>query len=168
MMSANNEDQKKCQICHSTKSPMTGADFYSEGRFCPSCERPMHLSCAARWAKKTEYQENVFRCPSCYFLLKLPKNVQNLVREKENAASSQKGKILDEMDVSQTKMVKIPEENIPQINASCSYCRSIFLGENQVFKCEKCGSYYHEPCLEKMYNEIKSCRYCGAQIIFNS
>ena len=31
-------NQEKCHICHSIKAPVTGSDFYSEGRFCPSCD----------------------------------------------------------------------------------------------------------------------------------
>ena len=65
MMGGLNRGQEKCQICHSVKAAVTGADFFSEGRYCPSCDRAMHLSCAAMWAKKTEYGENVFRCPFC-------------------------------------------------------------------------------------------------------
>jgi len=165
MMSGRDKGQEKCQICHSIKAPMTGADFFSEGRYCPSCDRPMHLSCAALWAKKTEYNDNVFRCPFCYFLLKLPKSVLKLM-DITSTSSNQKIKILDVVDVNQTKMEEIPEDNIAQINASCSYCHGIFLGETKVYRCEKCGSYYHEPCLEKMYGEIKACRFCGTKISF--
>jgi len=64
-------------------------------------------------------------------------------------------------------MLLIPEENVDRINQSCSYCHSIFLGDFKVYQCEICNSYYHEPCLEKMKNEIKACRYCGAKIAFD-
>ena len=56
MMGGKGRGEEKCNICHSVKAPITGSDFYSEGRFCPSCDRAMHLSCAAMWAKKTEYK----------------------------------------------------------------------------------------------------------------
>ncbi|GAH82982.1 unnamed protein product, partial [marine sediment metagenome] len=46
--------QEKCQICHSIKNPLNGADFFASGRYCPSCGRPYHLHCAALWAKKSE------------------------------------------------------------------------------------------------------------------
>lgn len=164
MMSEGGRNQETCQICHSKKSPVTEADFFSEGRFCPSCDRPMHLTCAAMWAKKTEYKDNVFRCPFCYFLLSLPYSVMSMIKDTEE--EDQKIKIIDEEDLNQTKMVLIPEEKIKHIDASCSYCNSIFLGDYEVFQCENCGSYYHKPCLEKMYKEIKACRYCGAHISF--
>jgi len=162
MMSSKERGQEKCQICHSVKAQITGADFYSEGRYCPSCERPMHLSCVAMWAKKTVYKENVFRCPFCFFLLELPASAAKLVEEKVEVEEP-KIKLIDESGINITKMVQIPEFEIDKIDASCTLCHSIFLGDYDVFQCEKCGAYYHEPCLNKMVNEINACRNCGAQ-----
>jgi len=165
MMRDGGKDQDKCQICHSIKAP-TGADFYSEGRYCPNCDRAMHISCAALWAKNSEHKDNMFRCPFCFFLLKLPKSmiIDKLV--KDVAEESKKVKIL-QPNANQTKMLQIPNDHVGQIDASCSYCYNIFSGDYNVYRCEKCGSYYHEPCLQKMFNEIKACRFCGAQIITN-
>ena len=163
MIKGTNRAQEKCQICHSVKATVTGTDFFSEGRYCPSCDRAMHLSCAAMWAKKTEYKENIFRCPFCFFLLELPRAALKLVKEKTE--ESHEIKILDDTEELETKMIQVPDENIDQIHASCSYCHSIFLGDFKVFQCENCTSYYHEPCLQKMIKEIKACRYCGAKII---
>ncbi|MFX0057118.1 MAG: VWA domain-containing protein [Candidatus Hodarchaeota archaeon] len=162
MMTEGNKGQEKCSICHSTKAPITEADFYSEGRYCPSCDRPMHLSCATMWAKKTEYKENVFRCPFCYFLLELPRSASIIIEQKTE--DEPKIKIIDETGINTTKMVVIPEAQINSIDASCTYCHSIFLGDYKVYQCEKCGAYYHEPCLNKMNEEIKACRNCGASI----
>ena len=163
MMGGRERGQEKCQICHSVKAPITGSDFFSEGRYCPSCERPMHLSCAALWAKKTEYKENVFRCPFCFFLLELPPAAIKLIEEKTE--EEPKIKLIDESGINTTKMAVIPEDDVEDINSSCTYCHSIFLGDYEVFQCQKCGAYYHEPCLKKMHSEIKACRACGAQII---
>jgi hypothetical protein len=156
-------DQEKCQICHSIKAPVTGSDFYSEGRFCPSCDRPMHLSCASMWAKKTEYKDNIFRCPFCFFLLELPRSALKFAIEKDE--ESQEVRILAEGKSRIANMHRIPDADVSQIDASCSYCHNIFLGDYKVYQCDKCESYYHQPCLDKMKNEIKACRYCGAQII---
>jgi hypothetical protein len=164
MMSSKERGQEKCQICHSVKSPISGADFFSEGRYCPSCERPMHLSCTAMWAKKTEYKEMVFRCPFCYFLLELPLSALKLVEDKPD--SEPKIKLIDESGINTTKMRLIQESQIDEIAVSCTFCHSIFLGDYKVFQCEKCGAYYHEPCLNKMNDEIKACRNCGAQISY--
>jgi len=162
MMDINNNRDIKCQICHSSKAPLTKADFYSEGRYCPSCDRPMHLSCAAMWAKKSEYKENVFRCPFCYFLLELPEAIPKLLNEKPD--ESPKIRIINGSGSQTTKMLSYPEEDIENINASCSYCHSIFLGQYKVYTCENCGAYYHEPCLIKMNEEIHACRNCGSKI----
>ncbi len=164
MMGGKDRGQEKCQICHSVKAPVTNADFYSEGRYCPSCDRAMHLSCAAMWAKKTEYKETVFRCPFCFFLLELPVTALKFARDKTE--EPQEIRIIDEEIKEDTKMIIIPDTNIDEINASCSYCHSIFLGDFKVFQCENCNSYYHEPCLKKMNKEIQACRYCGAKISF--
>ena len=162
MMDLTNKSTEKCQICHSTKAPLTKADFYSEGRYCPSCDRPMHLSCAAMWAKKSEYKENVFRCPFCYFLLVLPESISKLVDEPPEDAP--KIRIINGSNGKTTKMILYPEQDIANINASCSYCHSIFLGDYKVYQCENCGAYYHEPCLIKMNEDIHACRNCGSRI----
>ena len=166
MMSKNGSGQDKCQICHSIKAPLTNADFYSEGRYCPSCDRPMHISCATMWAKKTEKSsESIFRCPFCYFLLELPAYATKLI--KENTEDEPKIKLLSQDDAKSTHMILISEENVSEIDVSCNYCNSIFLGDYNVYQCEKCKSYYHEPCLEKMNKEIQACRNCGAKIMFS-
>lgn len=164
MMNNKERGQEKCQICHSVKAPITGADFFSEGRYCPSCEHPMHLSCTAMWAKKTEYKEMVFRCPFCYFLLELPLSALKLIEDKPD--NEPKIKLIDESGINTTRMRLIPESQIDEIDVSCTFCHSIFLGDYKAFQCEKCGAYYHEPCLNKMNLEIKACRNCGAQISF--
>ena len=160
MMSKKSGGENKCAICHSIKAPLTDADFYTEGRFCPNCDRPVHLSCSAMWAKKSEHEQNVFRCPFCFFLIKLKPSAIKLIENIEDVDI----KVLDQIDLKKTTMIEIHETNIDQIDASCSYCFNIFLGDHKVFKCKNCGSYYHEPCLQKMYNEMKACRFCGAEI----
>lgn len=163
LVSGKNKNLEKCHICHSAKAPVTGSEFYSEARYCPSCDRAMHLSCAAMWAKKTEHKENIFRCPFCFFLLELPRSALKFVKDRDE--EFKEIRILEEEQGKEAKMIRIPDNEIDQIDASCSYCHNIFLGDYQVFQCDKCGSYYHQPCLEKMKNEIKACRYCGARIV---
>ncbi|TXT61175.1 MAG: von Willebrand factor type A domain protein [Promethearchaeota archaeon] len=159
MMNNNDKSKTTCQICHSRKAPLTDADFFSEGRFCPSCGRAMHLSCAALWAKKTEYKKNIFRCPFCYFLLKISHSVMKLIEDYER--KDQKIHIINDMEKNAAKMKPISSEKIDEINESCSYCHNIFLGKYEVYQCSNCGAYYHKPCLEKMFNELQACRYCG-------
>lgn len=155
--------QEKCQICHSIKNPINGADFFASGRYCPSCSRPYHLHCAALWAKKSEFKETIFRCPFCYFLLRVPPSIIKMV---ENISTEMSGiKIIDQSDKKSTRMVKIPQSKIKDIDESCLQCRNIFIGQYDVYRCENCGAHYHEPCLKKIYNEKKSCRNCGSIIM---
>ncbi len=162
MLSSKDKTKEKCQICHSTKAAVTGSDFISEGRFCPNCDRAMHLSCAAMWAKKTEHKENIFRCPFCFFLLEIPKAALKLVEETPNISSGIKN--IKEEEILETEFLIVPEEEIKEINSSCSYCHSIFLGDFKVYKCMNCNSFYHEPCFQKICKDLKACRYCGAKI----
>ena len=104
----------------------------------------------------------MLRCPFCFFLLEIPNSVLKMVKDAEPV--EQKIKIIEEEEVKKTKMRVVPEEEVEKINASCSYCHNIFLKENRVLQCENCGIFYHEPCVQKMYEEIKACRNCGAQI----
>jgi len=164
MMSRQEKGQDKCQICHSIKAPLTQNDFYSEGRYCPSCDRPMHLSCASMWAKKSEYKENIFRCPFCYFLLELPQSTGMLLDEKTE--SEPKVRIIGEENNNITRMLLVKNEKVKEIDASCTYCHGIFLGDYKVYQCENCKVFYHEPCLNKMNDEIRACRNCGAKLVF--
>ncbi|TFF98706.1 MAG: VWA domain-containing protein [Promethearchaeota archaeon] len=145
---------EKCQICHSKLSPVTNEGFLSEGGFCPSCGKPMHLSCATMWAQKTEGKSNIFRCPFCYFLLRIPQAYVNIVHNNKKKAKQK-------IEPKTTEMIPVAPEKVNEIDASCSYCHNIFLGEYRVYQCKNCKSYYHEPCLKKMFNEIRACRYCG-------
>ncbi len=58
----------KCQVCFSV-NPV--ADL----RQCPNCKNVLHLPCAGKWAENQNLGfPNVFRCPFCFFLLKVPRN----------------------------------------------------------------------------------------------
>ena len=160
LMSGKITETQKCAICHSIKAPLTGADFYTEGRSCPSCERTMHISCATQWAKKSEYKENVFRCPFCFFLLKVPQSIITLFDD--DKINTKRIRIIQDEKI--TEMIPVPEIEVPAIHASCSYCRNIFLDDNKVFRCKKCNSYYHERCMDQMIKEVNACRYCGSEI----
>jgi uncharacterized protein YegL len=153
----------KCQICYQNQCSTCHSPFYACGRFCPSCGRPLHLHCASMWAQRSEFPEkNVFRCPFCYFLLRVPKSVLKFME----ATGGQSIKIVNENDISgQTiKMIRVPDDKIQGIDDSCSFCNNIFTGEEKVFQCSNCKTYYHENCLKKMYDEMKACRHCGGSI----
>ncbi len=64
-----------------------------------------------------------------------------------------------------TKMVRVPDEKIGNIDESCASCRNIFGTDQAVFRCQNCGAHYHEKCLEEMYKTMHSCRACGMKIV---
>lgn len=99
---------------------------------------------------------------------KLDKTFEDWDKKQEKKDLKNKGKkkkIIDQQDKKSTRMIKTPPNKIAGIDESCSQCKSIFLGKYNVYRCEICGVFYHEPCLKKMYNETKSCRNCGSIII---
>ncbi len=155
----------KCQICYQNTCPVCSNPFYSCGRFCPSCSRPIHMHCASMWSDRdnSEFQDKtVFRCPNCFFLLKVPHSVQQLMK----ITGGQSIKVLDEDGFAgkPIKMTKVLDNIVENIEDVCSFCSNIFMtGEETVYQCS-CSAYYHQSCLEKMYNEIKSCRNCGGLI----
>ncbi|MHA1819783.1 MAG: VWA domain-containing protein [Promethearchaeota archaeon] len=156
----------KCQICYQNTCPICKNPFYGCGRFCPSCGRPIHLHCAALWAEQSKnetLESNIFRCPFCFFLLKVPKSVQAFMHN-HSVSSVQ---IIDESNTigQPVKMVLILDSEIDKIDDVCSYCNNIFIeGEGKVYKCSGCGSYYHEKCLQEMYEKTGVCRVCGGKI----
>ncbi len=165
MIREEDDESLKCQICHSKKSPLTHSDFYTEGRYCPSCERAMHLSCATMWAQKSEKKRSIFRCPFCYFLLEIPKSSMKIIENKVELVK-QKDQKASLIMTNETKMKLVPAKNMAVVYASCNYCNNIFTGEYKVFQCENCKSYYHEPCLHEVYEQFKACRFCGYKIVF--
>ncbi len=153
---------EKCQICYQEKCPTCSAHFYSCGRYCPNCNRPIHLHCATMWAQKSpEAGENIFRCPNCYFLLRVPKSVVKLMDQAAEPAATGAASGQEKT----TKMVRVADEKIGNIDESCASCRNIFGTDQAVFRCQACGAHYHEKCLEEMYKTMHACRACGMKIV---
>jgi hypothetical protein len=78
------DSELKCQICFKKECACkTVLDFYTHGRKCPNCGKIMHLCCAGKWAENQNLEHNyigyptVFRCPFCFYLLKVPKDFVN-------------------------------------------------------------------------------------------
>jgi DNA-directed RNA polymerase subunit RPC12/RpoP len=119
------------------------------------------LHCAALWAKKAGIGDNIFRCPYCFFLLKV---TSKSIKQLESQLTMDSKKEEGTEPTNSVKMVKVPEDKVEEIDDSCTYCSNIFTGEYKVFKCSNCGAYYHEMCLRKIYKELKACRNCGGTI----
>ncbi|MHA1149855.1 MAG: vWA domain-containing protein [Promethearchaeota archaeon] len=77
----------KCSICFkkdcSHVETFDIIDAYDHLRICPNCKKVMHLCCAGRWAEQQNSKSNfigfpnVFRCPYCFYLLKVPREFVN-------------------------------------------------------------------------------------------
>ncbi|MCF2140636.1 MAG: VWA domain-containing protein [Candidatus Lokiarchaeota archaeon] len=153
----------RCQICFSKKSPITHKSLKVSGRFCPHCGIPMHLSCAGTWTDKTDEGANLFRCPYCYTLLKVPMYILKGIRSRKFLVSAEdKAKFV-------VKMIKVKEIS-PQIESlDCAYCNKPLFNKEEkkssIFRCSHCNAHYHIKCLEKMYKKSKTCENCGRKII---
>ncbi len=74
----------KCQVCFSVE-PVTDL------RQCPNCKNVLHLPCAGKWAENQNLGfPNVFRCPFCFFLLKVPRNYVDFNKFVEKFQESRK------------------------------------------------------------------------------
>lgn len=154
----------KCQICSSPKSPQNNMLFRVTGRFCPHCNTGLHLHCAGLWALNTkEAASNLFRCPFCYTLLKLPIELiagiqtQKIVQKTENGESQP-------MVV---KMIRVKDLDLVE-NHECSFCFQELNFSNpasKYFRCSACMAYYHENCLKTMYKKGHICQNCRGKII---
>jgi hypothetical protein len=154
----------KCQICSSPKSPQNNMLFRVTGRFCPHCNTAFHLHCAGLWALKTkEAASNLFRCPFCYTLLKLPI---------ELIAGLQTQKKVEKTDSPDSqpmvvKMIRVKDVD-EVVDHECSFCFQELNSVESVkkhFRCSACMAYYHQDCLERMYKKEPVCPNCRGKII---
>ncbi|MHA1283917.1 MAG: VWA domain-containing protein [Promethearchaeota archaeon] len=158
-----NFKELKCSICHSDKCYICETSFYGCGRFCPNCLKPLHLHCAIKWAE-TQQKNNkdssedykVLRCPFCYYLLKIP-----IIVKKEIPTTKSTEKSI-------ARKIKFSEEAGELMMSICGHpdCGIMFDEsiDTYVYKCEACGSYFHEDCFLKEYSQTGKCPYCHCDI----
>lgn len=162
-------DYKKCSICFSDKDPQTKGSFYVTGRYCPNCHQPYHLSCLAGWARSQDdpklKKSGTVRCPHCFYLLKIPREVTQIQRLKVLSGSDLKKTIgspdTEEFQVSIFNSSDLGEEAMYN---SCPVCNFIFEQDQEVVKCGNpdCGVIYHRDC----FNDLKNnrCKACGVKL----
>lgn len=160
---------KKCTICFTDICPYCSGTFFTEGRYCPECNIPMHLHCATAYAASLKdenlKQSGTFRCPHCYFLLKIPMEVQQIsklkaLRKPPLISSSDKNDIVDVKKMSTTEL---GDESLYK---SCPVCNLIFEEKQDVIKCGnyKCNALYHINCFLKLENS--RCKSCAKELRF--
>ena len=150
-----------CQICFSKISPINNYSLYNTGRLCSHCGTVMHLHCAGLWALKSSEHKNLFRCPFCYTLLKIPVAILNGLSKKTNSIVDSDSKKLF------VKMIVNNSEKLEKINKDCLYCFNPIKAQQSknFFQCSNCKAYFHKKCLEEMYKVDKKCLNCGGLIV---
>jgi len=77
------DTELKCQICFQKGCSCDIIDDYQHIRRCPNCKKVLHLCCSGKWAEQQNSKSNfigfpnVFRCPFCFYLLKVPREFVN-------------------------------------------------------------------------------------------
>ena len=171
----NEKERERCIICYQSECAICKQPFWSGGRYCPNCASPMHLHCAAGWAssdKKTD--SNVFRCPHCFYLLKVPAEVQKVqelresIKMREEYFKKKEGSKETKLEDGKELVNKVtPQELGPNllITAVCPVCDGIFEDEEYLFECGNldCSALYHPDCFEKIkdVNDNYVCKKCN-------
>jgi len=95
--------REKCIICRAANCAF--CETSDCARLCPYCKTYLHLHCALKWSKESKMAEaNVFRCPHCLFLLRLPEEVTTHIPLK----GEEGGEIAPETTETQEKKGKSP------------------------------------------------------------
>ncbi|MHA1820861.1 MAG: VWA domain-containing protein [Promethearchaeota archaeon] len=149
-----------CTICYSNTCMICNTNFYGCGRFCPNCLTPMHLHCAMAWAdqqNKKEHLSNdkykIFRCPHCFYLLKIP--VQNVATT--NNIENEMGEKIAEKIRYENALPEITERVCADPECGIAFDES---EDKIIYHCKYCDSYFHQDCFENYYSKEHKCPYC--------
>nr|MDO8085691.1 VWA domain-containing protein [Candidatus Sigynarchaeum springense] len=184
-------ERHKCLICFKSDCMICKQPFAVCGRHCPNCMYPLHGDCAAQWAmsdKKTG-GSNVFRCPHCFYLLKVPASQAQAVvdgdvgrkvaplaprattqpvAEPASGAGARAVAPAEPAGRGLDIAAKVtPQEIGPDILASaeCPACGEPFEDDAFLYECPNldCSALYHVKCFEKLAtgNGGFACKRCG-------
>ncbi|NVM55118.1 MAG: VWA domain-containing protein [Candidatus Helarchaeota archaeon] len=156
-------EKTKCLICYQYDCHTCHGPFFSCGRYCSNCKAPLHLHCAADWAENSPPENNptIFRCPRCFFLLKVPEKVHLVKKVHRKYASDLP------TEAETTRFALITKETEEIAAAVCPICHIIFdfSEDPRAYLCTYCGTYYHAKCLEDWLAKGEgACRVCGKRI----
>lgn len=157
-------DYDKCLICFSHQNPYTKGSFYVTGRYCPNCHAPFHIHCLAAWVESQKNHQvkrsGTARCPHCFYLLKIPHGVLQMLNLKQLSDPNISRKVISHITV-QAELTNISNLGDKAIYASCSICDNIFEENQRLVQCV-CGRLYHFDCFQKLRNG--QCRDCGVKL----
>ncbi|MHA1846658.1 MAG: hypothetical protein ACTSXU_03355, partial [Promethearchaeota archaeon] len=165
-------ERYKCIICFKSECPICKQPFFADGRYCPNCGSPMHLHCAAKWAAAdTKTDSNVFRCPHCFYLLKVPATVLKVQELRERLQLQKewghKEKKEESPEIAKDLVNKVTPDEIGDaiLTAVCPVCDNIFEDEEYLYECGNldCNALYHPDCFEKLKDKKGNyiCKNCG-------
>jgi hypothetical protein len=162
-LAAAKDASSKCGICYSPDCMICKGPAFACGAFCPNCNRFFHVHCAAAWAENSkDTPNNVFKCPVCFSLLKVPGElyrVKVLQGRLKDSFHSPKEKL--EMDKLKAKDLGMGWETF-----TCAKCYGIFESpDSEVMRCgnKECRALYHSKCLDKVEEKNQGrCRVCDS------
>ncbi|MFW9998651.1 MAG: VWA domain-containing protein [Candidatus Hodarchaeota archaeon] len=161
-------DFKKCSICFSDQNPYTRGSFYVTGRYCPNCTTPFHIHCLVAWADSQKDHQvkrsGTARCPHCFYLLKIPKEVTQ-IQKLRVLTKGTKDKTAQKPEIMPAKYIQnvglLGDEAL--FNA-CPVCYLIFEKGQTAVQCSnfQCNALYHEECFKKL--KKGHCRKCDVKL----
>lgn len=161
----NKNSYNKCGICFHIRDPVKKLDFSLSGRYCPSCGTGFHLHCINEWAE-SHGEHHVVRCPHCFYLLKIPVEIQQtaLLHEefKKDHGNDEPHVQIEGFRIRDTIAKRLGEI---AVYSSCPLCNNIFGEDEHVFVCgnTQCNAIYHEKCFETVAN--MPCKVCGKKLL---
>ncbi|TFG17098.1 MAG: VWA domain-containing protein, partial [Promethearchaeota archaeon] len=122
----NKNTYNKCGICFHIRDPVKKLDFSLSGRYCPSCGTGFHLHCINEWAESHGIH-HVVRCPHCFYLLKIPVEIQQTVLLHEEFKKDH-GEDTHQVQIEGYKVKRTIAKNLGEIvvYSSCPVCNNIF------------------------------------------
>jgi hypothetical protein len=155
----------KCGICFNIRDPVKKLDFSLSGRYCPSCGTGFHLHCINQWAESHSESRRVVRCPHCFYLLKVPTEIQQTaLLHEEYKKDNEEEKPQVQIQGYRVKHSIASQLGEIAVYSSCPVCNVIFNQDEKVHICgnPSCNTIYHEKCFENVVN--LPCKVCGKTI----
>jgi len=108
----------------------------------------------------------IFRCPHCFYLLKIPGEVSKarMLHKQMKSTESSAAPRSDGERVVPTKKAMAKDLGDAAMYSACPICHNIFEEDDQVVACgnEDCNAIYHANCFAKL--EGTHCRKCGLKL----
>ena len=161
----NKNTYNKCGICFHIRDPVKKLDFSLSGRYCPSCGTGFHLHCINEWAE-SHGDHHVVRCPHCFYLLKIPVEIQQTaLLHEEFKKERTNGDPRVQIEGYKVKNSSANSLGDVAVFSSCPVCNNIFNNNEQVKICgnPNCNTIYHEKCFKSVAN--KACKVCGKTLM---